>query len=169
MENFGTRGHHFFDEGGALYQALSRLIDLRKKLIPLRRGRQMLHEISGDGIHFGLPRMMGEKMLSVVAWSRIFVDQEVLVALNTDSRDTLTVYSTVASRFRSAGDRLKLTFWHAPRAAALPPDGLTVEDHGGTLAVSLTLPPAGFVIYLAPAGRQNLSSRRALEDQLQQA
>ena len=68
--NFGgksTRGHHFFDESGALYEALSQLVDLRKHLLPLRRGRQMLHEISGDGINFGLPHMMGDRMLSIVS------------------------------------------------------------------------------------------------------
>ena len=31
------------------------LIDLRKKLLPLRRGRQVLHRVSEDGVHFGLP------------------------------------------------------------------------------------------------------------------
>jgi glycosidase len=122
--NFGgkcTRGHHFFDESGAMYEALSKLVDLRKHLLPLRRGRQMLHEISGDGINFGFPSMMGDRMLSIVAFSRIFADQEVLVAFSTNREQPLAAYSTVASRFRSEGDRLKLIFWHAPRAATPPP------------------------------------------------
>ena len=147
--NFGgkcTRGHHFFDESGTLYEALSRLVDLRKQLLPLRRGRQMLHEVSGDGINFGFPRMMGDRMLSIVAWSRIFVDQEVLVAFSTNHEQPLTAYSTVASRFRSGGDRLKLIFWHALRAETPPPSELVVENRGGVLAVRMTLPTAGFVV-----------------------
>ena len=52
-----TQGRHFFDEDAGLYKALAALIDLRKKLLPLRRGRQMLHQISGDGIDFGVPRL----------------------------------------------------------------------------------------------------------------
>ncbi len=168
--NFGgkcTRGHHFFNESGALYEALSKLVDLRKQLLPLRRGRQMLHEISGDGINFGFPHMMGDRMLSIVAWSRIFVDQEVLVAFSTNREQPLAAYSTVASMFRSEGDRLKLIFWHGPRAATSPPAELAVENKGGVLAVPLTLPPAGFVIYSAPPGRQSLGARQAVVNQLQ--
>jgi hypothetical protein len=129
----------------------------------------MLHEISGDGINFGFPRMMGDRMLSIVAWSRIFVDQEVLVAFSTNRDQPLAAYSTVASRFRSEGDRLKMIFCHAPRAATLPPPELAVEDRGGVLAVLLTLPPAGFVIYQAPPGRQSLGSRQAVVNQLQRS
>ena len=33
-----TQGRHFFNEDGDLYRALAALIDLRKKLLPLRRG-----------------------------------------------------------------------------------------------------------------------------------
>ncbi len=35
-----TQGRHFFNEDGDLHRALAALIDLRKKLLPLRRGRQ---------------------------------------------------------------------------------------------------------------------------------
>jgi hypothetical protein len=129
----------------------------------------MLNEISGDGINFGFPSMMGDRMLSIVAFSRIFADQEVLVAFSTNREQPLAAYSTVASRFRSEGDRLKLIFWHAPRAATPPPDELAVEDRGGVLAVPLTLPSAGFVIYQAPPGRQSLGSRHAVVNQLQRS
>src|ERR1700747_3485495 len=80
-----TQGRHFFNEDGDLYRALAALIDLRKKLLPLRRGRQALHHVSGDGVTFGLPHRLGpnDRMRSLVSWSRLFVDQEVLVAINT--------------------------------------------------------------------------------------
>src|SRR5215471_20090221 len=68
------------------------------------RGRQMLHEISGDGTVFGVRHLMGERMRSIVAWSRLFVDQAVLVAFSTDQEQPLTAYSTVAPRFRAHGD-----------------------------------------------------------------
>ncbi|HXY49267.1 MAG TPA: alpha-amylase family glycosyl hydrolase [Terriglobales bacterium] len=163
-----TRGHHFFDESAPLYQALSRLAHLRQDLLLLRRGRQMLHQISGDGTSFGFPHIMGDKMLAIVSWSRIFIDQEVLIAFSTDPEHTLSVYSTVASRFRSEGDWLKLLFWHAPRVSGSPPADLLVENRGGILAVHMSVPPAGFVIYQAPAGRQSLHLRQSVADQLQQ-
>ncbi len=157
-----TRGRHFFDESGPLYQALARLIELRKDLLALRRGRQTLHQISGDGISFGFPQVMGDKMRSIVSWSRILVDHEVLVAFSTDREHPLIAYSTVASRFRCEQDSLKLVFWHAPRAVTPPPAEVQVQDRGGILAVHLSLPPAGFVIYQAPLGRQALGSRQSI-------
>ena len=118
-----TQGRHFFNEDGDLYRALAALIDLRKKLLPLRRGRQVLHHISGDGVTFGLPHRLGERMRSLVSWSRLFVDQEVLVALNTDEAKPVTAYSTVAPTFRVEGDQFHLIFWYAPKrvAARRPP------------------------------------------------
>jgi glycosidase len=155
-----TRGRHFFNEDGELYRALAALIDLRKKLLPLRRGRQALHRISGDGVNFGLPHRIGERMRSLVAWSRLFADQEVLVALNTDEAQPVTAYSTVAPTFRAEGDQLHCIFWYAPRPdAAPPPESLTVERKGGLLAVRMTLPPAGFAIYQAAPGLHRLAPK----------
>jgi glycosidase len=151
-----SQGRHFFNEDGDLYRALAALIDLRKKLLPLRRGRQVLHHISGDGAVFGLPHRMGERMRSLVSWSRLFVDQEVLVALNTDEMQPVAAYSTVAPTFRLEGDQFHLIFWYAPKQAAPPPAVLTVERKNGPLAVRMTLPPAGFVIYQAAPGLNRL-------------
>ncbi len=152
-----TQGRHFFNEDGDLYRALAALIELRKQLLPLRRGRQALHHVSGDGVHFGLPRRLGERMRSLVCWSRLVVDQEVLVALNTDEGQPVTAYSTVAPTFRVEGDQFHRIFWYAPGAGAAPPPSLTVErPNGGPLAVRMTLPPAGFAVYQAAPGLHRL-------------
>ena len=83
-----TQGRHFFDENGELYRALAALIELRKKLLPLRRGRQVLHQVSRDGVTFDVPYSSREQSRSLVSWSRLFIDQEVLVAttVNRDAR-----------------------------------------------------------------------------------
>jgi glycosidase len=159
----GTQGRHFFNEDGDLYRALAALIDLRKKLLPLRRGRQALHHISGDGITFGLPHRLGDRMRSLVCWSRLFADQEVLVAVNTDEAGPVTAYSTVAPTFRLEGDQLRRIFWYAPTAAAPPPDTLTVERRNGPLAVRMTLPPAGFAMYQAAPGLDRLGRSPLLD------
>jgi glycosidase len=151
-----TQGRHFFNEDGDLYRALAALTDLRKKLLPLRRGRQALHRISGDGVDFGLPHRLGERMRSLVAWSRLFADQEVLVAVNTDEARPVTAYSTVAPTFRVEGDEFHRIFWYGPKSASAPPPSLTVERKGGPLAVRMTLPPAGFAIYQAAHGLYRL-------------
>jgi uncharacterized protein (TIGR02391 family) len=43
-------------------------------------------------------------MRSLVAWSRLFIDQEILLALNTDEAQPVTTYSTVASLSGLSGD-----------------------------------------------------------------
>src|SRR6516164_9466984 len=151
-----TQGRHFFNEGGDLYRALAALVDVRKKLLPLRRGRQALHHISGDGVTFGLPHRLGERMRSLVVWSRLFIDQEVLVALNTDEGQPVTAYTTVAPTFRVEGDQLQLIFWYASKQCQSPPPTLTVERRNGPLAVRMTLPAAGFAIYRAAPGLNRL-------------
>jgi glycosidase len=151
-----TQGHHFFNEDGELYRALAALIDLRKKLLPLRRGRQVLHQISADGVTFGVPRRLGDRMRSLVSWSRLFIDEEVLLAINTDESQPVTVYSTVAPIFRVEGDKLHLIFWYAPNPISPPSSSLIVERKSDLLAVRMTLPPASFVMYQSAPGLHRL-------------
>ena len=102
-----TQGRHFFNEDGDLYRALTALMDLRKKLLPLRRGRQALHRVSGDGVTFSLPHRLGDRMRSLVCWSRLFIDQEVLIAINTDEAqpvaERLIPASDVSNQISTAG------------------------------------------------------------------
>src|SRR5262245_32163393 len=130
-----TQDRHFFNESGGLYLALGALIDLRKKLLPLRRGRPALHHISRDCVTFGLPHGLGGRMRSLVSGSRLFVDQEVLIAINTDESESVSAYSTVAPTFRVEGDVFQLLYWYAPKDASPPPTSLTVERKSGPLAV----------------------------------
>jgi hypothetical protein len=103
-------------------------------------------------------------MRSLVAWSRLFADQEVLVALNTDEAQPVTAYSTVAPTFRAEGDQLHRIFCYAPRPGApLPPESLTVERKGGPLAVRIILPPAGFAIYQSAPGLHRLGPKLAAD------
>jgi glycosidase len=152
-----THGRHFFNEEGDLYRALAALIELRKQLLPLRRGRQVLHQISGDGATFDVPRSLGGRMRSLVTWSRLFIDQEVLVAINTDEANPVTAYSTVAPTFRIEGDQFPLIFWYSPKPATPPPSSMTVEHRSGLLVVQMTLPPAAFAIYQAAPGLHRLA------------
>jgi hypothetical protein len=146
-----TQGRHFFDEQGRLYRALASLTALRAQLITLRRGSQVLHRVSGDGVSFGHPRRLGyERMRSLVCWSRVFLDQETLVVFNTDESEAVTAWSTVTPLLRVDGDEFHLIFWHAPKPAAAPPAAtLTMEHRAGLPTVRITLPPAGFAIYQA--------------------
>ena len=81
---FRSRQRHFFNEDGPAYRELAQILAIRRQKIALRRGRQYLRPISGDGASFGLPQMMNGQLRSVVAWSRLFAGQEILLAINTD-------------------------------------------------------------------------------------
>jgi glycosidase len=145
-----TQGRHFFNEQADLYRALASLTALRRQLLTLRRGSQVLHRISGDGVSFGHPRRIGgERMRSLVCWSRLFLDQETLVVFNTDESNSVTAWSTVAPMLRVDGDQFHLIFSYAPKPVAPPAMVLTVEERAGLPTVWIQLPPAGFAIYHA--------------------
>ncbi|MCC6681416.1 MAG: alpha-amylase [Phycisphaeraceae bacterium] len=157
-----TQGRHFFNEQGHLYRALASLTTLRKQLITLRRGSQVLHRVSGDGVNFGHPRRLGdERMRSLVCWSRLFLDQETLVVFNTDDSQAVSAWSTVAPLLRVDGDQFHLIFWHTPKLAAPPATKLTVEHRAGLPTVWITLPPAGFAIYQAAPALHRLGPNPA--------
>lgn len=140
---FRSRQRHFFDENHPLYRAIARLLDFRKKHLALRRGRQYLRQISGDGVNFGLPEMLGGAIRSVVPWSRILNDVELLCAINTNADQSTTAWVTIDNRLHATGSTLTRLF---STNEAIGLAEVTVEARNGK-AVRLTVPPAGFVVY----------------------
>lgn len=138
-----SRGRHFFDEESPAYRELAKVIEVRRRLLPLRRGRQYLREISGNGVDFGLPEMVDGVIRSVVPWSRIFSDDEVLCALNTDYDQELTVWVTVDAGLRKPGREMVCEYSSDPAGIGTR---VPVEARNGS-AVRITVPAAGFVIY----------------------
>ena len=143
---FRSRERHFFNEDSDLFRELAAILKLREDRLVLRRGRQYLREISGDGIHFGLPRKLGERMLSVVPWSRIIDKTEMLLAINTDPDQARKAWVLVDAGLHPAGSRLKCVYStrHKDEGAVL-----TVQQKGvaGEIAaVELEVPAAGFVV-----------------------
>ena len=140
---FATRGVHFFDETGPTYRTLSAIQELRRTLPALRRGRQYLREISGDGVRFGVPVRVGDEIRSVIPWSRILSDQEVLLAINTDRAMPRTAWATIDAGLHRAGDRLTCLYSTDPAQVGTT---LSVEARNG-LSVRLTVPRAGFTMF----------------------
>ncbi|MDF9796513.1 glycosidase [Catalinimonas alkaloidigena] len=140
---FQTKGRHFFNEQSHTYQELAKILTIRKESIVIRRGRQFLRPISGDGINFGLPQMVGKEIRSVVPWSRIFNKQEVLMAINTDYFQAKTAWVTIDNGLHAEGDML--TCIYSTDANQIGSQ-LNIEARNGK-AVLLTVPAAGFVIY----------------------
>jgi len=139
---FRSRGAHCFDETSEMYGQVARVLELRRRLPALRRGRQYLRQISGNGVDFGYPTLVGGEMRSVVAWSRLFAGTEALAAINTDPDRARTAWVTIDD---SHADGAKLTCLFSTDANQ---EGhqLPVEPRNGK-AVELTVPPGGFVVY----------------------
>jgi hypothetical protein len=142
---FRTRGVHFFNEDNWVYQELAKVLEIRRKNIVLRRGRQYLRSISGrdDGVRFSLPEMVGGQMRSVGPWSRIFNGKEVLLAINTDYDQSKTAWVTIDNELHQSGDVLQCLY---STDAAQVGQSVTVEARNGK-AVLVNVPAAGFVIF----------------------
>lgn len=141
---FRSRQRHVFREDGVVYRQLARLLGLRRDSKALRRGRQFLRQISGNGVDFGFPRRFDDgPMRSIVAWSRILFDDEVLCALNTDPHTPKTAWVTIDDGLHATDDNLRCIYSTEPAQ-----EGTTVlvEPRNGR-SLRLTVPPAGFVVY----------------------
>ena len=118
----------------------ARIHRLRRQELPLRRGRQLFRQISGNGADFGFPARIGEGPLrSIVAWSRIFNDREVLAAINTDPDGASAAFVTIDDSLHAAGSRLACLY---STDASEIGGSLPVEPRNGK-AIFLRVPAAG--------------------------
>ncbi len=140
---FRSKDRHFFDEQKNVYVELSKILTIRKQQPALRRGRQYLREISGDGISFGLPQMIGGQIRSVVPWSRLFNNEELLLAVNTDPEQSRSAWVTIDDSLHQRGE--KLTCMYSTVASEVNQTTLVQAKNGK--AVYLGVPAGGFVIY----------------------
>lgn len=147
--NFGSlqsTNRHFFNEQHDIYCFISDIIKLRKRHIALRRGRQYLRPISatGEADSFGYPHLIGDRILSVVAWSRLFDTHELVLAINTDTAAARTAWVTIDYQLHQE-DPAFLTCIYSTNPAQIG-SVCDIEARNGK-AVYLTVPAAGFVIY----------------------
>lgn len=138
---FRSTGRHYFNETHSVYRGLAEILRLRKDCLPLRRGRQYLREISGNGSNFGYPRIVSERLKSIVAWSRVLDREEILLAVNTDTENTTTAWVNVDASLNPADSTLRYLY-PASNSARVP----VQWDSSGRARVQLSLPPAGFVM-----------------------
>lgn len=142
---FRSRGRHFFREETWLYREIAKVLAVRRDQLALRRGRQYLREISGDGIDYGVPRVIDGEMRSIVPWSRILDRVEILLAINTDTGTARTASVIVDHDLHGRGSTLKCLY---STEDAMIGRTVTVEEKpDGKRVVDLTVPAAGFVIF----------------------
>ena len=110
----------------------------------LLRGRQYLREISGNGTDFGLPATTDQELRTIVPWSRIFNNEEVLLAINTDYHSPRGAWVTIDTHLHQLEDTLSCIY--STEASDIG-KGTPVAAKNGK-AVFLEVPAAGFVIYV---------------------
>jgi len=140
---FRSRDRHCFDEQNRTYSELAKIAKIREREIALRRGRQYLRQISGDGVSFGFPVILGGRMRSIVAWSRLFLEQEILLAVNTDPGQASSAWVTIDNDLHRADDRL--TCLYSTDNAEIGGAAQVAPRNGK--AVRLSVPAGGFAIY----------------------
>jgi len=102
---FRTQNRHFFDEKNSIYKELSLILEIRKNHIALKHGRQFLREISKNNDDFHYPKKIGkERISSVVSWSKIFNDEEFVLAINTNVNENQEVYVKIDPNINNLGD-----------------------------------------------------------------
>ena len=121
------------------------MFQIRREQLAIRRGRQYLREISGNGVDYGLPHMVGGEMRSVVPWSRILDRTEILLAINTDIEETRTASAIVDHDLHAPGTTMRCLYSTEPGDIG---GSITATDKpDGKRVVDLTVPAAGFVIF----------------------
>jgi glycosidase len=141
---FRSRLRHCFDESHPVYIELSNILALRKQKIAIRRGRQYLREISGDGQNFGLPQILGDRMLSIVPWSRSFDDQNLLLAISTDPDQPRTSWVDLDVITNPPGKHIQCLY--STNSSDIGQE-LIVQNLAGRSVVQMTVPAAGFVVF----------------------
>jgi len=95
-----------FSQGSSFYQQISRIASVRRSCPALRYGRFYFRPISGDGQHFGVSTFLN----GTLAFSRILMDQEILVAANTDAANPIAVSAIVDGTLNQPGDQLRVLY-----------------------------------------------------------
>lgn len=142
--SFQSQGAHFFNEEGRHYKLIGELCALRRDYLALRRGRQYLRQVSANGLDFFYPQPVADNLHYLVAWSRLFTDQECLCVVNTDLTKALPAWVTVDASLHAVGSTMRLVFEAGGPAAAAQ---VTVAARNGA-AVPLTVPAGGCVVYV---------------------
>lgn len=142
---FRSKERHFFNTEQLVYKELSKILAIRKQKVALRRGRQFLREISGDGQHFGLPDFVGgsNEIRSIIPWSRILDNEEIVLAINTDLNDTRRAWVTIDNDLHNPGENYICLY---STDSALVGAVSIVEPRNGK-AIEIEVPAAGFAIY----------------------
>jgi glycosidase len=117
-----------FQRGSFYYKQISALAGVRTAEPPLRYGRFYFRPISGDGQHFGVSAFPQ----GVLAFSRILMDQEIVVAANCSTSDSRAVDVIVDLTLNQPADQYRVRY---SNKAAFQSPGPVQHKAAGTVSV----------------------------------
>jgi glycosidase len=117
-----------FQRGSFYYKQISALAGVRAAEPPLRYGRFYFRPISGDGQHFGVSAFPQ----GVLAFSRILMDQEIVVAANCSTSDSRAVDVIVDLTLNQPADQYRVRY---SNKAAFQSPGPVQHKAAGTVSV----------------------------------
>ncbi len=137
-------GLSFLNKECTIYREIAKLAQVNRDEPALRFGRMYFREVSGDGVHFGLPQ--GHPC--TLAFSRVLARREVLVAYNTSTTEAREDHVIVDADLNALGATFRFLYGSSggiPVVAGRDAGGAAT----GARCVKLALEPMQFVV-LAP-------------------
>jgi glycosidase len=95
-----------FAQNSPYFQHISQIAVVRRGSPALRYGRFYFRPISGDGQHFGVSTFLN----GTLAFSRILMDQEVVIVANTDPINPCAVRVIVDITLNNPGDQFRILY-----------------------------------------------------------
>jgi glycosidase len=120
-----------FPQTSTYYQHISQIAAVRRECPALRYGRFYFRPVSGDGTNFGVSTFLN----GIVAFSRILMDQEIVVVANTDSVNASTVFVIVDNTLNQPGDSFRVLYSNQQQPVA---PGAVVQKAVGAVNVQET-------------------------------
>ena len=123
-----------FNKNNPFYQQIVKIAAVRRSSPALRYGRFYFRPISGDGQQFGVSTFLN----GTLAFSRILLDQEIVVVANTDTANSCAVDVIVDATLNNIGDQYRVLYSNkaqsqAPAAVQQKPSGsVTVHEVDGS-------------------------------------
>jgi glycosidase len=133
-----TPGESHLNPKGRIYRAIAQIASVHRQRPALRFGRMYFRETSFDGRGFGLPQ--GQPC--ILAFSRILDGEELLVAYNTSTAETLEANVIVDAGLQRPGK--SLTFLYGGEGTV--PVAAHPDPGNGSRSVRLRLAPMQFVV-----------------------
>jgi glycosidase len=115
----------------AYYQHISQIAAVRREVPALRYGRFYFRPVSGDKQHFGVSTFLRGSL----AFSRILMDQEIIIVANTDTVDSVALYVIIDSTLNNPGDQFRILY--SNKATPRPPTAV-LQLAAGTVQVQET-------------------------------